>query len=66
MLDAALAQQPELDELADHAPDARLVETGLLRDRRPRAGPMLDDEAKDRAEVVITDGTRRIELEVRG
>ena len=47
-----LAHEPELDQLADQARDGRLVEPGLLRDRRARARPALGDVAQHHAEVV--------------
>ena len=64
MLDAALAQEPELDQLVHQPRDARAVQPRLIRDRRARTRPVLDDEPEHGAEVAIAyrSGVRWIDV----
>ena len=55
-LHLGLAHQAEVDQLADEARDGRLVESGLLRDRRARARPVLGDVPQHHAQVVAAHG----------
>ena len=57
LLEPALDQQLEADQLGDQARDRRLVETGLERDRRARARAVLGDMAEHHTQVVPADGT---------
>src|SRR4029079_12841162 len=56
-LDLGLAHEPEVDQLADEAGHRRLVEPGLLRDRRARPRTVPRDVPEHHAEVVPPDGT---------
>ena len=64
VLDPALAQEPELDQLVHQPRDARAVQPRLIRDRRARTRPVLDDEPEHGAEVAIAyrSGVRWIDV----
>jgi hypothetical protein len=64
VLDAALAQEPELDQLVHQPRDARAVQPRLIRDRRARTRPVLDDEPEHGAEVAVAyrSGVRWIDV----
>ena len=57
LLEPALDQQVEPDQLGDQARDGRLVEAGLERDRGARARAVLGQMTQDHAQVVPAYGT---------
>jgi hypothetical protein len=55
VLDPALTQEPELDQLVDEPRDAGAVQPRLISDRRARTRPVFDDEPEHGAEVAVAD-----------